>query len=494
MTRLGTSFATLLLALLLASPAAAQVKICIDAGHGGNDPGAVGNSLQEKDVNLTTALAFRDWANADTSDGGGGGSWNVLMTRDTDVYVSLSGRASYANSNGADYFLSIHANAGGGNGTETYAYASGGNADAMAHKVNEEVVAHLGTNDRGVKYASFTVLTNTSMPADLNELAFLDVWSGNAEILSDPANLDDVGLAHLHGIQRHIGLSAYTPGNNNNGPPQGDPTGTVSVTSYPQQVVGGVPFEVSVGYETDLYTQGQLGQIEMEAKDFHSWDILDHQIWDNNGQGLSGPSGGHTFTLNVPPGAYEIYFMVTLSPLGGGWSDQLDHDGTFMDPTDVLQSNGDNDGDGYDVAGGDCNDANPNVYPGATELADHEDNDCDGTVDEGTDFYDDDGDGYTEDQGDCDDDWPYTYPGADECNCDGKDNDCDGLIDESGSCGDGGDFTDDDGHRSTAGGDDPPGPQIGACMCHSGAAPGAAAPVGAGLALGLMLLVVRRWR
>ncbi len=474
-----------LAALLLACPAAAQT-ICIDPGHGGYDPGAVGNNLEEAELNLTAGLAFRDWLDADTGDTSGGGAWNVLMTRSTDTYVSLSGRASYANSNGADYFLSIHANAGGGNGTETYAYAAGGNADAMAHEVNEEVVAHLGTNDRGVKYASFTVLTSTAMPADLNEMAFLDTWAGNAELLGDPANLDDVGLAHLHAIQRHIGLSSYTPGNNNNPPPQADPTGTVVIASYPQTVVGGIPFEVGVSYETDLYTQGALGQLEIEAKDLHSWDVLDHQIWDDNGAGIGGPAGAHSFTLEVPPGSYEIYFMVTLSPLGGGWSDQLDHDGTFLDPTDVVATNGDDDGDGYEVADGDCDDHDPSVYPGATELPDHVDNDCDGFVDEGTDQIDDDGDGFSEADGDCNDDNPYTYPGAPECNCDGEDNDCDGLIDETGTCGET-DDGDDDQHAESNGYDGAwPGSTGSACQLGAAGARPAPAVLGALLLLGVL--------
>ena len=94
-------------------------KICIDAGHGGSDPGAVGYTT-EKIHNLDCALKYRNWLNLDTSDGGGGYAWSVIMTRSTDVYVSLSGRTSYANNNGADRFVCIHANAGGGYGSETF--------------------------------------------------------------------------------------------------------------------------------------------------------------------------------------------------------------------------------------------------------------------------------------------------------------------------------------------------------------------------------------
>ncbi|GEM_PF-2370740 len=93
----------------------------------------------------------------------------------------------------------------------------------------------------------------------------------------------------------------------------------------------------------------------------------------------------------------------------------------------------DPDGDGWLVPE-DCAPADETRHPGADELADDVDQDCDGFVDEGTPAYDDDGDGFTEDEGDCDDADPEAHPGAEETPWDGVDQDCSGadLLDADG--------------------------------------------------------------
>ncbi|MDR2839994.1 MAG: N-acetylmuramoyl-L-alanine amidase, partial [Paludibacter sp.] len=91
--------------------------LVIDAGHGGQDPGAIGQISKEKDINLSIALKFGEFVKDNFND------VKIVYTRKTDVFVTLQGRADIANANNANLFVSIHTNSATNSsafGTETY--------------------------------------------------------------------------------------------------------------------------------------------------------------------------------------------------------------------------------------------------------------------------------------------------------------------------------------------------------------------------------------
>src|SRR5690625_1015691 len=142
-----------------------MVKIYIDPGHGGSDSGSSGNDLLEKDITLKIALSVRDELNnyEDVS---------VKLSRTTDKTVSLSERTNEANQWGADYFLSIHLNAGKGTGFESYIHSSLSSSSKTAKrrsKIHEEVMNTNQLKDRGKKSANLHVLRETQMSAVLTE-------------------------------------------------------------------------------------------------------------------------------------------------------------------------------------------------------------------------------------------------------------------------------------------------------------------------------------
>ena len=196
------------------SVASAQTKICIDPGHGGSDPGAVGGGQQEAANVLDTGLKFRTWMQTDTADSAGGGSWNVIMTRTTDASVELATRTSYANSNAAARFMSIHNNAAAAtsaSGIETFCWGSGSaNSIDIRNKVQEEALIAWPLVNRGNKTANFYVLVNTNMPAELHEMGFI-TNTADRVYLGSSTHRNNHAKSELFAIQRHYGFAKYTP-------------------------------------------------------------------------------------------------------------------------------------------------------------------------------------------------------------------------------------------------------------------------------------------
>lgn len=171
------------------------VKIYIDPGHGGSDPGAVGNGIQEKDITLQIGLAMRNYLNEYKN-------VSVRMSRTNDRTVSLSARTNDANKWGADYYVSIHINAGGGTGFESYIYRGISNSSQTAkirNSIHTKIVQVAGLRDRGKKQANFHVLRETRMPAILTENGFIDTKS-DANKMKNRTWINKVAKAHADGI------------------------------------------------------------------------------------------------------------------------------------------------------------------------------------------------------------------------------------------------------------------------------------------------------
>jgi N-acetylmuramoyl-L-alanine amidase len=206
-------------------------RVVIDAGHGGHDPGAHGNGNTESELTLDVALRVQALLQKQPG-------IDVVMTRDTDVYIPLEERTAIANREGADLFLSIHANASRNvhaRGVETYflnfamnpeaeAVAARENANsaqamhslpdivraiALNNKINESrdlavtvqrsMVKRLGARNRtlkdlGVKQAPFVVLIGALMPSVLAEISFVTNKQDGA-LLRTPAYRQHIAQA-----------------------------------------------------------------------------------------------------------------------------------------------------------------------------------------------------------------------------------------------------------------------------------------------------------
>jgi N-acetylmuramoyl-L-alanine amidase len=145
-------------------------KIVIDAGHGGKDTGAVGKYV-EKEINLIIAMKLQKKLKK---------HFEVIMTRESDVYVKLSKRTEIANKNDADLFVSIHHNGGVLNARGFEIIKSAFTKSNFAEILNEEFEkVNYKRRDPYVKLNNsckdfFHVIRATKMPSVITEYDFVD--------------------------------------------------------------------------------------------------------------------------------------------------------------------------------------------------------------------------------------------------------------------------------------------------------------------------------
>jgi N-acetylmuramoyl-L-alanine amidase/putative methionine-R-sulfoxide reductase with GAF domain len=217
-----------------------RMRIVVDAGHGGWDLGTVGRrGLLEKDVVLEIAQRLGKLLESRLGA-------DVILTRNDDNYIPLDERAGMANQSQADLFVSVHANYSdlpSARGVETYYtnFFSSPNAKDLETRANEakNVVAatlspadlhekieqsrrlaasvqrslygtlsaeNSGLRDRGVKEASYVVLTETAMPGILAEVSFVSSPTDEQKLRSDGYR-EQIAEALYKGIARYAASS-----------------------------------------------------------------------------------------------------------------------------------------------------------------------------------------------------------------------------------------------------------------------------------------------
>lgn len=176
-----------------------MVKIFIDPGHGGADPGACGNGLREKDLTLQISKRIREMLSEYDNT-------QVKLSRESDQTLSLKQRTDMANVWGADYLISVHINAGGGTGYEDHIYPNTGGATvANQNVIHEEIMKQVDFKDRGKKQSNFHMVRESDMPAMLSENGFIDNASDAAK-LKNPSYIERIARGHVNGLVKAYGL------------------------------------------------------------------------------------------------------------------------------------------------------------------------------------------------------------------------------------------------------------------------------------------------
>lgn len=180
-----------------------MAKICLDAGHGGKDPGATGCGRKEKD----DVLKLTKKVGAILT----GRGHSIAYTRTTDIYESPSAKAKEGNASGAAFFASFHRNSAKPEaaGHETLVYANTGKAKLCADAANKNM-ASIGFKNRGTKIRTeLAVLRGTTMPAALFETGFITNAGDNK--LFD-SKFEQIAKGYADAIEAAVGKGSGSSG------------------------------------------------------------------------------------------------------------------------------------------------------------------------------------------------------------------------------------------------------------------------------------------
>ncbi len=185
------------------------IKIYIDQGHNPRNPnsGAEGNGLREQDLTYKIGVALANLINSNPA-------LEARLSRpaaDTQLGTSnsssLAARVNDANSWGADYFISLHANASSAqsaSGIEGYVYSIPSSAEELSEDIVENLSEATGLTNRGVfARPSLYVLRKTAMPATLIELGFI-TNANDARLMNENPALFARGI--YNGILDYLNL------------------------------------------------------------------------------------------------------------------------------------------------------------------------------------------------------------------------------------------------------------------------------------------------
>ncbi len=180
-----------------------MTKVLIDPGHGGKDPGSVGNGLQEKNIALTISKKVAELLRGQKLD--------VILTRTTDRYIDLTPERTPK----CNLSVSIHVNAGGGQGLETWVslYNQSAKSRKLGQAIQNNILKLVPFKDRGLK-----TRVNSKNNADylymlrqakgvpvLVECGFIDNIK-DANILKNTANLNKIAEGIANGVFEYLGI------------------------------------------------------------------------------------------------------------------------------------------------------------------------------------------------------------------------------------------------------------------------------------------------